>query len=169
MLPKIQTILYATGLGAGASHVFRYALSLAQQCQAKIAVVHAMEPLSAFGQSLVELHISHEKSEEMHREARRKVREDIEKRLEEFCAQELCNDPQGRSRVCEIQVVEGQPAQVILAEAKKHGADLIVMGTHRHTVVGETLLGTTTRKVLHKSEIPVLAVRIPEGYREKGV
>jgi nucleotide-binding universal stress UspA family protein len=30
------------------------------------------------------------------------------------------------------------------------------------------MLGTTTHKVLHGSSIPVLVVRIPEGYHEEG-
>ncbi len=70
MLPKIKTILYATGLGPAAPYVFRYALSLARQHEARIIAVHGMEPLSTFGQSLVEQYISHEQSEEMHQQAR---------------------------------------------------------------------------------------------------
>ncbi len=168
MLPKIDTILYATGLGAGAPYVFRYALGLAQKHGARIVIVHAMEPLSPFGQSLVELHVTHEKSEEMHRDARAKVKQDIVKRLELLCEKELCSDPEGRNRVADIRVVEGQPAQVVLQEATGARADLIVMGTHRHTRVGEALLGTTAHKVLHSSTTPVLLVRIPDGYHEEG-
>jgi nucleotide-binding universal stress UspA family protein len=168
MLPKIQKILYATGLGPATPYVFRYALSLAQQYQAKIAIVHGMEPLSPFAQSLVELHVSHEKSVEMHRQAREKVKENIEKRLALFCEKELCSDPEGRSRVCSIRVREGIPSQVILQEARETGADLIVMGSHRHTVLGDAMLGTTTHKVLHSTSLPVLVVRIPDGYQEEG-
>ena len=169
MLPQIKTIVYATGLGAGAPYVFRYAMSLAQKHEANIVVVHAMEPLSAFGQSLVELHVTHEASEDMHREAREKVKAQIVGRLERLCAEELSNDPRGRERVSDIHVVEGQPAQVILDEAKKSGADLIVMGTHLHTRLGEALLGNTAQKVTHSASLPVLLVRVPEGYHEPGV
>ncbi|BCR03526.1 universal stress protein [Desulfuromonas versatilis] len=168
MLPKINTILYTTGLGEGAPHVFRYALSLAQAHQAKIAIVHAMEPLSPFGQSLVELHITHEKSEQMHKQAQERVKGDIVKRLELLCEKELCNDPEGRSRVTDILVDEGHPPLVILEEAKRLKADLIVMGTHRHTRLGEALLGNTAQKVIHSSTTPVLLVRIPEGFHEEG-
>jgi len=168
MLPEIKSILYATGLGPGAPHVFRYALSIAQKHDAKIAIVHAMEPLSTFAQSLVELHISHEQSEELHRQSRQKVKRDIEGRLETFCARELCGDPEGRGRVSEIRIVEGQPAQQVIRLAGEMKADLVVMGTHRHTVVGEALLGTTAHKVLHSCELPTLLVRIPDGYREEG-
>ena len=54
MLPAIKTILYATDLSQGSPYIFRYALTLARQHQAKIVVVHAIEPLTPFGQSLVE-------------------------------------------------------------------------------------------------------------------
>ena len=49
---------------------------------------------------------------------------------------------------------------------KAFEADLIVMGTHRHTVVKGTLLGNTALKVLHDATIPVVMVRIPEGYHD---
>ena len=42
------------------------------------------------------------------------------------------------------------------------------MGAHRHTVIGDAMLGTTTHKVLHSASQPVLVVRIPEGFHEEG-
>jgi nucleotide-binding universal stress UspA family protein len=168
MLPKIEKILYATGLGPAAPYVFRYALSLAQQYDAQIIAVHGMEPLPPFAQSLVELHISHENSEEMHRQTRQQTKERLQERIERLCSQESCFDGQGQNRVSTIQIVEGQPSDVILQVAAESSADLIVMGSHRHTVLGKALLGTTTNKVLHGADRPVLVVRIPEGYREEG-
>lgn len=161
MLPEIKTIVYATDLEPNAPQVFRYALSQAQQYRARIIVVHAMEPLSRFGQSLVELHISHENSEQLHTEARDQVKQNILQRLHDFCEVETCRI-ENKNLVEEILVVEGQPDRVILNEARRLKADLIVMGTHRHSVVGEMLLGTTAHKVVHNSEIPTLMIRIPE-------
>lgn len=168
MLPKIDTILYTTDLGTGAPYVFRYALSLAQFYEAKVTVVHAMEPLSSFAQRLVELHVSHENSVTMHQDARLKVKGDIVKRLDAFCEKEAADDPEGCRRISDILVDEGYPAQVILELAAKIQADMIVMGTHRHTVIGEALLGSTAHKVVHKSTIPVLLVRIPNDSRNGG-
>ncbi len=169
MIPKISKILYATDLGPGAPYVFRYALSLARQYDARISILNAMEPLSSFGQSLVELHISHQQSEDIHRQAREHVKKDIVARVEKLCEKELTSDPEGRKRVADILVLEAPPALAIIDEAKRLGADLIVMGTHRHTVLGEALLGTTAHKVLHMAEIPVMLVRIPDGYKEEGL
>jgi nucleotide-binding universal stress UspA family protein len=167
MLPKIKTIVYATALGPGAPYVFRYAMSVANQYGADIVAVHAMEQLSPFAQSLVELHISHEDSESMHLQAREKVKENLRHRIRQLCDKEKTDDSSG-CRVSDIRIVEGPPAQVVLAAAAEIDADLIIMGSHRHTVLGDAMLGTTTHKVLHSATQPVLVVRIPEGFREEG-
>lgn len=168
MLPKIKTILYATGLGPGAPYVFRYALTLAREHQARIVAVSALEPLSPFGQSLVELHVSHDQAEEIHARARQTVKDQLHDRIRRLCEKERNHDPEGDHRVSDIRIDEGQPAQVVLAAAADCQADLIIMGSHRHTVLGDAVLGSTTHKVLHSATVPVLVVRIPEGYREEG-
>ena len=166
MLPAIKTILYATGLSDGAPYVFRYALSLARKHEAKIIVIHAVEPLSAFGQSLVEQYISHQDSEEMHSKARQTVKAQIEERIKQLCARECNGTPGCGNPVETIHVVEGYPAQVILQAARDCGADIIVMGAQRHTLVGEVMLGSNTRKVLQQAEQPVFVVRVPKGTPE---
>ena len=81
MLPDIKKILYATGMGAGAPYVFRHALALAKRYNAQIVAVSALEPLSTFAQSLVELHISHAQSEQIHDQARKDAKERLRARL----------------------------------------------------------------------------------------
>lgn len=168
MLPKIKKILYATGMGAGAPHVFRYALALARQHDAQIIAVSALEPLSTFARSLVELHISHEQSQEIHSKAQAQAKERLRERIARLCDKECGTDQSCRQRVNEIRIEEGQPAQVILAVAKECAVDLIIMGAHRHTMIGDAVLGSTTHKVLHSSAQPVLVVRIPAGFHEEG-
>jgi nucleotide-binding universal stress UspA family protein len=167
MLPKIETILYTTGLGPGAPYVFRYALALALQHQAKIVAVHGLEPLSNFAQSLVEQYISHDNSKEMHNKARESVKAKLKERLEKLCTRECNNTPSCENAVASIHVIEGYPDQVILNLANDYSADLIVMGAHSHTLVGEVIVGSTTRKVLHRATQPVLVVKIPKGYVEE--
>lgn len=160
MLPEIKSILYATDMGPGSSHVFRYALSLANRYQAKVTILHAVEPLSPFAQSLVELHVSHQASEQQHAQIRSQLIQDLKARLHQFCEQEACLAEE--DLVADIHVVEGDPAQTIIKEATALDSDMIVMGTHRHSAVGEALLGTTAHKVLHSCALPTLLVRIPE-------
>ncbi|MGK2945026.1 MAG: universal stress protein [Desulfuromonadales bacterium] len=168
MLPKINKILYATGMGAGAPYVFRYALALARQHDAQIIAVSALEPLSTFARSLVELHISHEQSAEIHCKAQIQAKEQLRERIARLCEKECGTDPQCKQRVNEIRIDEGQPAQVILTAAREYAVDMIIMGAHRHTVIGDAVLGSTTHKVLHSAAQPVLVVRIPAGFHEEG-
>jgi len=167
MLPKIKTILYATGLGPGAPYVFRYALALARRHQANIVAVHAIEPLSAFGQSLVEQYISHDVSEAMHEKARETVKAQLQQKLEQLCSSECNGATDCKNLVATTLVVEGYPSQVIMDVAAEYSVDLIVMGTHHHTRVGEVILGSTTRKILHTAEQPVFVVKIPKGQSEE--
>jgi nucleotide-binding universal stress UspA family protein len=73
----------------------------------------------------------------------------------------------GRARVSEVLVLDGQASEVILTEAGRIKTDMIVMGTHQHTVIGEALLGSTAHRVLLKSEAPVLLIRLVDGNEEK--
>lgn len=168
MLPKIKKILYATGMGAGAPHVYRYALAMAKQHDAKIIAVSALEALPAFAQNLVDIHIPQAQREEIYRTAQEQAKERLLERVSRLCAKECSNDPQAADRLGEIRIEEGPPAQAVLNVAKEIDADLIIMGSHRHTVIGEAVLGSTTHKVLHRAAQPVLVVRIPEGYYEEG-
>lgn len=167
MLPKIETILYATGLGPGAPYIFRYALSLARQHKAKIVAVHGIEPLSTFGQNLVEQYISHDNAQQLHRMARQNVKEKLQERMEKLCAGECEQLPQGDNPVSATHVLEGYPAMVIVKVANDVSADLIVMGAQSHGKVSEIMTGSTTRKVLHNASQPVLVVRVPKGFTEE--
>jgi uncharacterized protein len=56
-------------------------------------------------------------------------------------------------------VTEGRPEQVILDQARKAGADLIVMGTHGRTGLDRILMGSVAERVVGAAECPVLAVK----------
>jgi nucleotide-binding universal stress UspA family protein len=57
------------------------------------------------------------------------------------------------------EMVHDTPVPAILAAAKKHACDLIVMGTHGRTGIGRFFLGSTTEGVLRQSDVPVLTIR----------
>jgi nucleotide-binding universal stress UspA family protein len=58
-------------------------------------------------------------------------------------------------------LVEGPPHEAIVDRAATTGADLVAMGRHGRTGLGERLLGTVTDRVLRRTDRPVLTV--PEG------
>jgi nucleotide-binding universal stress UspA family protein len=53
----------------------------------------------------------------------------------------------------------GDPAHEIASHAGSHGYDLIVMGTHGHTALGNLVMGSVATKVLASSKVPVLFFR----------
>ena len=57
-----------------------------------------------------------------------------------------------------IGIAGGPCAQEILEEVKVNNTDVVVMGTHGHSLAGEIVMGSVTHKVIHKNTIPVLMV-----------
>lgn len=55
--------------------------------------------------------------------------------------------------------VHGHASQEIAAFADEQKMDLIVMGTHGHSALGNAILGSVTTGVLTRCKIPVLLVR----------
>ena len=56
-------------------------------------------------------------------------------------------------------VVFGQAAHEIVAEAREHGADVIVMGSRGRGDLAGLLLGSTAHKVIHLADRQVMVVR----------
>lgn len=55
--------------------------------------------------------------------------------------------------------VTGSAATEILKAASKEKADLIVMGTHGHGLIGRAVMGSVAQRVLAETNIPVLLVK----------
>lgn len=59
----------------------------------------------------------------------------------------------------DIECVEGEPIDRIVAFATERGCDLIAMGTHGRSGLARLLLGSVTEGVLRHSHVPVLCIR----------
>jgi nucleotide-binding universal stress UspA family protein len=55
----------------------------------------------------------------------------------------------------------GRVADLIVDEARKWRADLIVMGTHASGGIRHAVMGSDAEAVLHGAEVPLLLVRVP--------
>ena len=53
----------------------------------------------------------------------------------------------------------GEPADEIIRYAEEIKCDLIAMATHGHGLVADFVLGSVTRSVRHRTNIPVLLIR----------
>ncbi len=161
-IPMIKTILYPTDLGAHMRPAFRFAVSLARQYEAKIVMLHVLEPMSTTSRRLMETYLSKKEAGKLRDEGLQKVEKKMRKRLSQFCEDEMGVPPEKCELVSEVAVVMGTPAETITREAEERGADLIVMGTHTDVSLGHRLIGSTARKLTHFSRIPVLVVPVYE-------
>lgn len=59
----------------------------------------------------------------------------------------------------EFHVLVGEAAPTIVDFATTHGCSQIVIGTHGHSGLAGTLLGSVAMRVVHQSRVPVLLVR----------
>ena len=58
-----------------------------------------------------------------------------------------------------VAVMDGAPGDAILAQARQHAVDLIVMSTHGRGGLGRLVFGSVADDVIRNSSIPVLLVR----------
>jgi nucleotide-binding universal stress UspA family protein len=59
-------------------------------------------------------------------------------------------------------IIEGHPKQVLLDEAEKWGADLIVVGSHGRRGLDRFLLGSVSQAVALHARCSVEIVRVPK-------
>ena len=146
---EFKTILFATDFSEGSDFAFQAALSLARKYDGKLIVIHVInEPVDLRGFYVP--HISFDKLEE-------EIEQGAEKLMEKFCRTHM----QDFSNY-ETHVLPGIPYDEIIKRAETHNADLIVLGTHGRTGLDHVLFGSTAEKVVRKSPIPVMTIRIQE-------
>ncbi|WP_104989615.1 universal stress protein [Deinococcus sp. NW-56] len=65
----------------------------------------------------------------------------------------------------ETELLVGDPVTGILDAAERWGADLILVGTHSRGALEHFFLGSSAEKLVARSPVPVLTVRVPGGTR----
>lgn len=163
MIPDIKRILYATDLSENARYAFGYAVSLANRHDAKITVLHVVEELSSFAQSMVADMMGEKRLADIKTGKEKEVISELKIRLEEFCDNVRHEQPSCPFVVDNTIVVTGHPVDQIVHQAAEMDADLIVIGSHGRGGLADVTLGSTSRRVLRRCAVPVLVVRLPEN------
>jgi nucleotide-binding universal stress UspA family protein len=172
MVPEIKKILFATDLSKNSRLAFNYAVSAADRYGATITILHVMEEVSPSTnvhlknfigeedwQALQESHEQHVKQILIGKQKEGAIIRDA---LHEFCEQVQQDFTQCEIMTDDIVVTKGNVVAEIIAETQDRGIDLIVMGYHSRGKLEEAVVGSTTRRVLRRSKIPVLLVRLPD-------
>jgi nucleotide-binding universal stress UspA family protein len=156
MIPQIKTILLATDLSKNAAYAFYYAVHMAKRDEAKIVILHAVEPLPPMLISFGDF--SHKVAQDRWDETAKKFKE----RIQDISVK--ADTQMGISSVdfiSKILIRLGPPVEEILKAVDEEGCDVIVIGTHSKGFLQQTLVGSVCSSVLHRTRKPVLVVPLP--------
>jgi len=153
---KIKKILYATDLSKNSSFAFLYATDMARRHDAKIVILHAIEPIPAYAAAYTGI------TDELKRKQQDETLEEIRTRLGDFCRKaEAEIGPPCVELVSKILVPRGHPPEEILNASDEEGCDVIVLGTHGKGFLAHTFLGSVSSAVLNRTQKPVFIIPLP--------
>ncbi|WP_285424003.1 universal stress protein [Pseudomonas sp. efr-133-TYG-103a] len=154
----IRSMLYATDLGLYAPYVLQHALELSRNFKAELHVIHVVEPMGLFAESVLQSYLAEDVLRELQNEGINTVIDGIESRVLRSFREEMGKDNKDLELICSLRVVQGDPSNVILEQARRMRVDLLIVGSHSHGAQGDTPIGRTAARVLQLSEVPVYMV-----------
>jgi len=157
MIPQIKKILYATDLSKNSAYAFYFAIDVAQRSEAKIIILHVVEPLPP----IVRFYGSSDEEKRYYQREKNADLEVIKKRLEEICQRLEKKGTSCLTLVSKMLVRVGHPVEEILRAADEEECDTLILGSHGKGFLKQTFLGSVSHKVLDRSRKPVLIVPLP--------
>ena len=142
---RFGRILVGCDFSPDADLAFQNALSMAQEFQAELHLVHIIE---------TPLYTETLKPVFAHRPASSvAIREFLQSKLDDLV-------PSDARHWCQpvTMLDEGQPYARLLRYADEHAIDLIVLGVRGHGLIGTLFVGSTTDRVIRRASCPVLSV-----------
>ena len=140
-MTTIKTILAPIDFSDGSAVAAQHAVALAMHFDSRIVFAHVIEPAPAEFRSMT-LGYAFEVEAEF--------QDIMQAKLEGFASEAAADVPY------EVVVLEGSPARRLEVFAKEAGADFAVMATRGHGVFRRFLVGSTTAKLIHDLNCPVL-------------
>jgi len=141
----MQRILVAVDFSEGSSEVVELAARLALGLRAELTLVHVEAPDPEFvgyevGPQTVRDAVAHE-----FRSAHRRI-------------QELADGLRERGIAAKALLVQGPTVETLVAEARRHRAEVLVVGSHGRGAFAKALLGSVSEGLLRAGCCPVLVV-----------
>jgi nucleotide-binding universal stress UspA family protein len=158
----IRSMLYATDLGLYAPYVMQHAVALARTFSAELYVIHAVEPMGLFAESVLQSYLDEPTLNQLHSEGLSSVMAGIEQKVLDSFRDELDEGQQDLALIKAVRVRQGDPAQVILDQAQRLAVDLLIVGSHSHGSGADIPLGRTASRILQLSPVPVYMVPLSQ-------
>jgi universal stress protein A len=142
---KLKEILVPIDFSESSLKALQYALPMAEKFGAHITLFHVIEPRFGPADMMAPAEILEVEGD--------LVRAGWQK-LELLCHQSI------KPAITSSSLVEmGRPYEEIVAAAKTHKTDLIIIATHGHTGLKHFFIGSTAERVVRHAPCPVLTVR----------
>ena len=145
---ELKTILCPVDFSDQSQQALRWAIALAARHQSRLIVFTAVDPLLAEA-AKTRLNMDLATTE---------IDPELRQLVETTLAPSASWSPP-----TSFDIKVGHPADMILDAAGRHHADLIVMGTHGLGGFKKILLGSTTERVLRRTNTPVLGVPLAKA------
>jgi nucleotide-binding universal stress UspA family protein len=128
-------------------NALNYALSLAQEADAHLVVLHVREWPGEWAEPLGFANVDWDAMRQAYeREGLARLQDAIPDSVRAYCT-------------VDMQVVEGKPYQAILQAAAEQRSELIVMGIHGRGAIDLLFFGSTAQHVVRQATCPVLTLR----------
>jgi len=121
--------------------------------------------MGLFAESVLQSYLDEQALNEFHSQGLNTVMATIEQRVLDSFREECADGLQDLSMIQSIKVLQGDPSQVILEQARVLSVDLLIVGSHSHGTGGEAHLGRTAARVLQLSQVPVYLVPLLQRRR----
>lgn len=143
----IKKILCPTDFSDASVNAFRYAYEFARSMGAEVVVVHVVESLPIMSGDAAVAFVP--------------IEADLEKAAEVELTKLLADDKFKCITITRV-VLVGEPADVILQQAKTQDVDLIILGSYGRSGISRLIMGSVAEAVTRKAPCPVLIVKANE-------
>jgi nucleotide-binding universal stress UspA family protein len=156
MIPQIKKILFPTDLSKNSAYAFYYAVHMARRDEAKIVILHAVEPLPPMLITFDDF---------VYKVAKDRWEETVKKFKEQI--QDISVKVDARMGISSVDLVSnilirlGHPVEEILKVVNEESCDVIVLGSHGKGFLKQTFMGSVSTSVLLRTRKPVFIVPLP--------
>ena len=150
----ISHILYATDLGLYGPYLMTQVAILAQSTGAKVDILHVIEPMGLFAESVIDSYMPEKEKEYLRDKGMSEIIEKIRLQVIDTLNSEYAKSLE-LINLSEVVIEVGDPAKVILEQSSLRGCDLVVLAGHGKQECGPGSLGEVTKRVLNDSQLPI--------------
>ena len=146
---EIRNILAAVDFDDTATQLLSYGERMAEKFGAKLWIVHVAAPDPDF--------VGYEPGPQYIRDTQADELRGDHKKL-----QDLCDSFIGTSVDAEALLIQGSTVETLLEEMNKLKADLLIVGSHRHSLLYNILSESVSSKLFDRVNIPLLAIPVEQ-------